>query len=90
MGHIRELDLRPEFRKRMDVPMSWFGTTEPSKLPDYARERMRSRPTATRRGARASWSTARAHIMIWPNLFIAEIQIFVHPAAGGQTRRCST
>ncbi len=70
-GHT-ENDLRPEFRKR-DIPLSWFGTTA-DKLPDYVA------------GMHAAYGEEKArrimidgtpHIMIFPNLFIAEIQIFV-------------
>jgi phenylpropionate dioxygenase-like ring-hydroxylating dioxygenase large terminal subunit len=70
-GHT-ENDLRPEFRKQA-TPLAWFGTTE-ARLPDYA-------------GAmRAAYGQAQGdavmidgtpHVMIFPNLFIAEIQIFV-------------
>ncbi|MCY4428578.1 MAG: aromatic ring-hydroxylating dioxygenase subunit alpha [Halieaceae bacterium] len=70
-GHT-ENDLRPEFR-RIGRPMGWFGTNE-QRLPDYAAK------------MRAAYGNDRAnqimidgtpHIMIFPNLFIAEIQIFV-------------
>lgn len=70
-GHT-ENDLRPEFRRR-GVPLSWFGTT-PDKLPDYV-----GRMTAAHGEARAReiMIDGTPHIMIFPNLFIAEIQIFV-------------
>lgn len=70
-GHT-ENDLRPEFR-RIGKPMGWFGTNE-QRLPDYVAK------------MRAAYGNDRAnqimidgtpHIMIFPNLFIAEIQIFV-------------
>ncbi|PMX27458.1 MULTISPECIES: Rieske 2Fe-2S domain-containing protein [unclassified Pseudomonas] len=70
-GHT-EIDLRPEFR-RIGKPMGWFGTTE-ERLPEYVTK------------MRAAYGDQRAneimidgtpHIMIFPNLFIAEIQIFV-------------
>ncbi len=70
-GHS-ENDLRPEFR-RLGVPMGWFGTTE-ERQPEYAA------------GMRARYGDELAekimiegspHVMIFPNLFIAEIQIFV-------------
>lgn len=70
-GHT-ENDLRPEFRKR-DVPLSWFGTT-PDKLPDYV-ARMNAAYGADK--ARQIMIDGTPHIMIFPNLFIAEIQIFV-------------
>jgi fatty-acyl-CoA synthase len=74
-GHS-ENDLRPEFR-RMGVPLGWFGTTE-AKAPDYvARMRELHGPAAEEiliEGA--------PHVMIFPNLFIAEIQLFtIQPLA---------
>ena len=70
-GHT-ENDLRPEFRKR-DVPMSWFGTTA-EKLPDYV-EKMNAAHGVEK--ARKIMIDGTPHVMIFPNLFIAEIQIFV-------------
>lgn len=70
-GHT-EIDLRPEFRKR-DAPMSWFGTTA-GKLPDYT-AKMNAAHGAEK--ARKIMIDGTPHIMIYPNLFIAEIQIFV-------------
>jgi phenylpropionate dioxygenase-like ring-hydroxylating dioxygenase large terminal subunit len=79
-GHT-ENDLRPEFRKR-DVPLGWFGTTA-GKLPDYV-QAMES--TYGPDEARRIMIDGTPHIMIWPNLFIAEIQIFViQPLAVDQT-----
>lgn len=79
-GHT-ENDLRPEFRKR-DVPLSWFGTT-PDKLPDYV-ARMNAAYGEER--AREIMIDGTPHIMIFPNLFIAEIQMFViQPLAVGET-----
>jgi fatty-acyl-CoA synthase len=78
-GHT-ENDLRPEFR-RLGEPLRWFGTT-PERLPDYAA------------GMRAAYGDAAEqiliegspHVMIFPNLFIAEIQIFVlQPTALDET-----
>lgn len=74
-GHS-ENDLRPEFRKFAE-PMRWFGTTE-ARVPDYvAAIRARYGPDAERiliEGA--------PHVMIFPNLFIAEIQVFnIQPVA---------
>lgn len=70
-GHT-EVDLRPEFRKR-DVPLSWFGTTT-ERLPDYA-----AAMTAAygEERARQIMIDGTPHTMIFPNLFIAEIQLFV-------------
>jgi phenylpropionate dioxygenase-like ring-hydroxylating dioxygenase large terminal subunit len=70
-GHT-ENDLRPEFRKR-GVPLSWFGTTS-EKLPEYVAN-MNAAYGEER--ARKIMIDGTPHIMIFPNLFIAEIQIFV-------------
>ena len=70
-GHT-ELDLRPEFR-RIGQPMGWFGTT-PEKLPDYTAA-MEAAHGADK--AREVMIDGTPHVMIFPNLFIAEIQIFV-------------
>jgi phenylpropionate dioxygenase-like ring-hydroxylating dioxygenase large terminal subunit len=70
-GHT-EFDLRPEWR-RIGRPLNWFGTSA-DRLPDYVK------------AMEASYGHERAnqimidgtpHIMIFPNLFIAEIQMFV-------------
>ncbi len=79
-GHT-ENDLRPEFRRR-DVPLGWFGTTV-DKLPEYA---ARMRAAYGEDEARRIMIDGTPHIMIFPNLFIAEIQIFViQPLAVDQT-----
>ncbi|GHF75598.1 aromatic ring-hydroxylating oxygenase subunit alpha [Seohaeicola zhoushanensis] len=70
-GHT-EVDPRPEFRRR-DKPLSWFGTT-PDRLPDYVRQ-MNEAYGEDR--ARQIMIDGTPHTMIFPNLFIAEIQIFV-------------
>ena len=70
-GHT-EIDLRPEFRKR-DAPMSWFGTTE-ERLPDYT---ARMKAAYGDQKAREIMIDGTPHVMIFPNLFIAEIQMFV-------------
>ncbi len=70
-GHT-EIDLRPEFRKR-DAPLSWFGTT-PDKLPDYV---AKMNAAYGERKAREIMIDGTPHVMIFPNLFIAEIQMFV-------------
>lgn len=69
-GHS-ENDLRPEF-ERLGQPMGWFGTSE-SAVPDYA-ARMRDV-----HGERAEEILVEGspHVMVFPNLFIAEISIFV-------------
>lgn len=70
-GHT-ENDLRPEFRKR-DVPMGWFGTTA-DKLPAYVAQ---MEAAYGKDKAREIMIDGTPHIMIFPNLFIAEIQLFV-------------
>jgi phenylpropionate dioxygenase-like ring-hydroxylating dioxygenase large terminal subunit len=70
-GHT-ELDLRPEFRKR-DAPLSWFGTTT-ERLPDYVAKMNRAYGEPK---ARQIMIDGTPHVMIFPNLFIAEIQMFV-------------
>jgi phenylpropionate dioxygenase-like ring-hydroxylating dioxygenase large terminal subunit len=70
-GHT-ENDLRPEFR-RLDVPMGWFGTTA-ERLPEYV---ARMNQVYGEQKARKIMIDGTPHVMIFPNLFIAEIQIFV-------------
>jgi len=78
-GHS-ENDLRPEFRRR-GVPLGWFGTSE-DKVPDYV-ARMRARYGE---GARDILIEGAPHVMIFPNLFIAEIQLFtIQPLAADVT-----
>ncbi len=78
-GHT-ENDLRPEFR-RLGRPLGWFGTT-PERLPDYV-QRMRE---AHGEAAEEILIDGSPHVMIFPNLFIAEIQIFViQPLAVDET-----
>ncbi len=70
-GHT-ENDLRPEFRRR-GMPLSWFGTT-PQRLPAYV-QAMHSAYGVEE--ARRIMIDGTPHVMIYPNLFIAEIQLFV-------------
>ncbi|HYH51825.1 MAG TPA: aromatic ring-hydroxylating dioxygenase subunit alpha [Acidimicrobiia bacterium] len=78
-GHT-ENDLRPEFR-RLGEPLRWFGTTA-DRLPDYV-GRMRA---AYGEAAEQILVEGSPHVMIFPNLFIAEIQIFVlQPVAVDET-----
>jgi phenylpropionate dioxygenase-like ring-hydroxylating dioxygenase large terminal subunit len=70
-GHT-ECDLRPQFRK-LGVPLGWFGTTE-ERLAGYVRD-MRNAYGDER--AREILIDGTPHVMIFPNLFIAEIQLFV-------------
>jgi fatty-acyl-CoA synthase len=79
MGHT-ENDLRPEFR-RLGVPMGWFGTTA-DRMPEYVESMRRSYGS----GAEEILIDGSPHVMVWPNLFIAEIQLFVlQPLAVDQT-----
>ena len=79
-GHT-ECDLRPEFRKQ-GVPMGWFGTTA-ERLPDYVRD---MRKAYGEERAREILIDGTPHVMIFPNLFIAEIQLFVlQPVAVDET-----
>src|SRR5690606_1713188 len=65
-GHS-ENDLRPEFRK-FNQTMRWFGTTE-ERLPEYSAA-MRE---AYGEEADQIMIEGAPHVMIFPNLFIAEI-----------------
>jgi phenylpropionate dioxygenase-like ring-hydroxylating dioxygenase large terminal subunit len=78
-GHT-ENDLRPEFR-RIGQPMGWFGTSA-ERMPDYvARMREVHGPAAE-----SILVDGSPHVMIFPNLFIAEIQLFViQPLAVDET-----
>lgn len=69
-GHT-EFDLRPEWR-RIGKPLNWFGTT-PERLPGYVAA-MEAAHGEER--AREIMIDGTPHIMIFPNLFIAEIQLF--------------
>lgn len=83
-GHS-ENDLRPEFRKFAE-PMRWFGTTE-SRVPDYVAA-MRARHGAD---AEQILIEGAPHVMIFPNLFIAEIQVFnIQPVAVGECVQYAT
>lgn len=83
-GHS-ENDLRPEFRK-FNEPMRWFGTTE-SRVPDYVAA-MRATHGAD---AERILVEGAPHVMIFPNLFIAEIQVFnIQPVAADECVQYST
>jgi phenylpropionate dioxygenase-like ring-hydroxylating dioxygenase large terminal subunit len=69
-GHT-ENDLRPEFRK-LGQPLGWFGTTE-DRVPEYS-AKMREAYGAQ---AEEIMIDGSPHVMLFPNLFIAEIQLFV-------------
>lgn len=79
-GHS-ENDLRPEFR-RIGKPLGWFGTSE-DRLPDYV---ARMNAAYGEEKAREIMIEGTPHTMIFPNLFIAEIQMFVlQPLAVDET-----
>jgi fatty-acyl-CoA synthase len=78
-GHT-ENDLRPEFR-RIGQPLAWFGTTA-DRFPEYV-ERMRQ---VHGDASEEILIDGSPHVMIFPNLFIAEIQLFViQPLAVDET-----
>jgi phenylpropionate dioxygenase-like ring-hydroxylating dioxygenase large terminal subunit len=79
-GHT-EADLRPEFR-RIGQPLGWLGTTA-ERMPEYV-EAMEQASGAEE--ARELLIDGSPHVMVFPNLFIAEIQLFVlQPLAVDQT-----
>lgn len=83
-GHS-ENDLRPEFRK-FGEPMRWFGTTE-DRVPEYVNTMRELHGDA----AEDILIDGSPHVMIFPNLFIAEIQIFViQPTAVNECVQHST
>src|SRR5690606_26867195 len=79
-GHT-DFDLRPEWR-RLDTPLKWSGTSD-ERLPDYTAA-MKAAYGDER--ARQIMIDGSPHTMIFPNLFIAEIQLFVlQPMAVDET-----
>ena len=79
-GHS-ENDLRPEFR-RIGQPLGWFGT-DPKKVPDYV---FKLETAHGKDQAREVLIDGAPHTMVFPNLFIAEIQLFVlQPKAVDET-----
>ena len=83
-GHS-ENDLRPEFRKFAE-PMRWFGTTE-SRVPGYVAA-IRAEHGAD---AERILIEGAPHVMIFPNLFIAEIQVFnIQPVSVSECVQYST
>ncbi len=79
-GHT-ENDLRPEFR-RIGQPLGWFGTT-PDRVPDYVSQMERAHGADQ---AKEILIDGSPHVMVFPNLFIAEIQLFVlQPLAVDET-----
>ncbi|TDZ44021.1 aromatic ring-hydroxylating oxygenase subunit alpha [Mycobacteroides franklinii] len=83
-GHS-ENDLRPEFRK-FGQPMRWFGTSE-SRVPDYVAAMRKLHG----KDAEQILIEGAPHVMIFPNLFIAEIQVFnIQPVAVNECVQYST
>jgi fatty-acyl-CoA synthase len=79
-GHS-ENDLRPEFR-RIGKPLGWFGTT-PDKVPHYVAQ---LQAALGKERAEEILIDGSPHVMVFPNLFIAEIQLFViQPLAVDET-----
>lgn len=70
-GHT-EFDLRPQWR-HVDKPLHWFNTSA-EKLPDYVAAMNKAHGE---KRAREIMIDGSPHAMIFPNLFIAEIQMFV-------------
>jgi phenylpropionate dioxygenase-like ring-hydroxylating dioxygenase large terminal subunit len=83
-GHS-ENDLRPEFRKFAE-PMRWFGTTA-DRVPDYV-AKMR---VLHGDNAEQILIEGGPHVMVFPNLFIAEIQVFnIQPVSATECVQYST
>jgi fatty-acyl-CoA synthase len=84
-GHT-ELDFRPEYR-RMGKKLAWCGAREDA-LPDYVAA------TESRHGeaeAHRLLVDGPPHVMIFPNLFIGEIDLFViQPVAADETVQYET
>ncbi len=79
-GHT-EADLRPEFR-RIGRPLGWLGTTA-ERMPGYVDAMEQAYGVEETRELLIDGSP---HVMVFPNLFIAEIQLFVlQPLAVDQT-----
>jgi len=79
-GHT-ENDLRPEFR-RIGRPLGWFGDSA-DKLPDYIAKMKQAYGDEK---ATEILIDGSPHVMIFPNLFIAEIQVFnLQPRAVDET-----
>ena len=83
-GHS-ENDLRPEFR-RFAEPMRWFGTTV-DRVPGY----VDAMHATHGEDAERILVEGAPHVMIFPNLFIAEIQVFnIQPVSAGACVQYST
>ncbi|AJW40307.1 dioxygenase hydroxylase component [Rhodococcus sp. B7740] len=83
-GHS-ELDQREEFR-HIDKPLMWFDTT-PERLPDYVAQMREKHGEDTDR----LLIDGAPHVMVYPNLFIAEVTIFlIEPVGVDETIQHST
>lgn len=83
-GHS-ENDLRPEFRKFAE-PMRWFGTTK-ERVPEY----VAAMEAAYGDDAERIMIEGAPHVLIFPNLFIAEIQVFnIQPVSSKECVQYST
>ncbi|CAM3607603.1 aromatic ring-hydroxylating oxygenase subunit alpha [Smaragdicoccus niigatensis] len=83
-GHS-ENDLRPEFRKFAE-PMRWFGTT-PDRVPEYVAAMRAKHGDA----AEEILIEGAPHVMVFPNLFVAEIQVFnIQPISYNECVQFST
>ena len=83
-GHS-ELDQREEFRT-VGEPLMWFGTTA-EKVPDYV-AKMRE---TYGEDAERILIEGSPHVMVYPNLFIAEVSIFIiQPVSVNETVQLST
>jgi fatty-acyl-CoA synthase len=76
-GHT-ELDFRPEYRA-VGEPFQWFGRASAAKFPRYV-EAMHRRYGAER--AERLLLDGPPHVMVFPNLFLAEMNILVIEPVG--------
>ncbi|TCN53674.1 phenylpropionate dioxygenase-like ring-hydroxylating dioxygenase large terminal subunit [Rhodococcus sp. SMB37] len=80
-GHS-EIDYSAEYRK-LDDEFIWYGRTEREKLPEYAEAMEDAYPADELHDALV---VGPPHTLIWPNLFLAEMNImFVEPIAVNET-----
>lgn len=83
-GHS-EIDPRPEYQ-RIGEPMRWFGTT-PDRVPRY----VAAMQDAYGDDAQRRLLEGPPHVMVFPNLFIAEIQLFnIQPVSASECVQYST
>ncbi|MSP42777.1 MAG: aromatic ring-hydroxylating dioxygenase subunit alpha [Alphaproteobacteria bacterium] len=79
-GHT-ELDIAPRYRNT-NKPFQWFGGVPEAKLPNYV---ARMEQTYGRELARKRMIDGPPHAIIFPNLFLAELNIsFVAPVSANQ------